>query len=69
MDDTPLNPRRPHHEPPASRRDFLLRAGGGLGSLALFALLQREVRADVGQDSNPVNPRQDWNPVPLKTSA
>jgi hypothetical protein len=40
----PLPSRRPHHEPPLSRRDFLTRAGGGFGGLALLALLQREAR-------------------------
>ncbi len=35
---TPL----PHHERPSSRRDFLARAGGGLGQLALAALLEDE---------------------------
>src|SRR5947209_15676081 len=32
----------PHHERPASRRDFLARAGGGLGMLALLSLLEEE---------------------------
>jgi hypothetical protein len=35
----------PHHELAVSRRDFLTRAGGGLGLLAFFALQQREGRA------------------------
>jgi hypothetical protein len=35
----------PHHELAVSRRDFLTRAGGGLGLLALFALQQRKGRA------------------------
>ncbi|MFO0927188.1 MAG: DUF1501 domain-containing protein [Gemmataceae bacterium] len=35
----------PHHERPASRRDFLTRAGGGLGLVALAALLDDEARA------------------------
>jgi hypothetical protein len=34
----------PHREMPCSRRDFLTRAGGGLGLLALFSLMQREGR-------------------------
>src|SRR5712692_7709457 len=33
-----------HREIPHSRRDFLARAGGGLGMLALFSLLEREGR-------------------------
>ena len=35
----------PHRETPHSRRDFLARAGGGLGMLALFSLLEREGRS------------------------
>src|SRR5947208_16720557 len=35
----------PHHETPCSRRDFLTRAGGGLGMLALLSLLEREAKA------------------------
>ncbi len=35
----------PHHEAAQSRRDFLLRAGGGFGSLALWSLLSREAKA------------------------
>jgi hypothetical protein len=34
-----------HHERPLSRRDFLARAGGGFGLLALHSLLQRDVCA------------------------
>ncbi len=36
---------RPHHELPSSRRDFLARAGGGLGLLALASLLEDEAQA------------------------
>jgi hypothetical protein len=35
----------PHYERPISRRDFLARAGGGLGLLALHSLLQRNAMA------------------------
>jgi hypothetical protein len=35
-----------HHERAVSRRDFLARAGGGFGLLALHSLLQREARAN-----------------------
>jgi hypothetical protein len=35
----------PHHERFASRRDFLLRAGGGLGAMALASLLGGTARA------------------------
>jgi hypothetical protein len=34
-----------HHEPALSRRDFLTRAGGGLGLLAYFAMTQRQAGA------------------------
>jgi hypothetical protein len=34
-----------HHESPTSRRDFLVRAGSGFGSLALMSLLQSDMRA------------------------
>jgi hypothetical protein len=37
-----------HHECARSRRDFLSRAGGGFGSLALWALLQREATSAGG---------------------
>jgi hypothetical protein len=36
------NPRCHHHESPLSRRDFLSRAGGGFGALALSGLLGTE---------------------------
>jgi hypothetical protein len=36
----------PHHERPRSRRDFLTRAGGGMGLLALLSLMDEEARAD-----------------------
>src|SRR5438105_4019755 len=36
---------RPHRERPASRRDFLARAGGGFGLLALLSLLEQDGRA------------------------
>ncbi len=39
-------PLTPHFEAPLSRRDFLARAGGGFGSLALATLLAREARGD-----------------------
>src|SRR6266852_758669 len=36
-----------HHETPLSRRDFLARAGGGLGGIALLSLLdQRSMAAE-----------------------
>jgi hypothetical protein len=42
----------PHREMPCSRRDFLTRAGGGLGLLALFSLLEREGGAAEGTAGN-----------------
>src|SRR5690349_5344019 len=42
-----------HHEPSLSRRDFLVRAGGGFGGLALLALLEQDARA-AGNVANPV---------------
>ncbi len=42
---------RPHHERPQSRRDFLARAGGGMGLLALLSLLENESHAN-----EPANP-------------
>src|SRR5262249_5273217 len=60
---TEFLPRLPHHETPCSRRDFLTRAGGGLGLLALLSLLEREGRAAPGTDApgsptgNPLTPR------------
>jgi len=41
----------PHHERPRSRREFLLRAGGGFGSLALTSLLAKESRAAIESSS------------------
>ncbi len=43
----------PHHEPARSRRDFLLRAGGGLGALALLDLLGREAAAQAAAPRSP----------------
>ena len=41
-------PARPHIELPGSRREFLLRAGGGFGALALAGLLQSDATARAG---------------------
>jgi hypothetical protein len=46
----------PHREPARSRRDFLTRAGGGLGMLALFDLMQREARSEETTPRDGVNP-------------
>jgi hypothetical protein len=47
---------RPHHERPASRRDFLARAGGGFGLLALLSLLEQDGRAAESAAVAPNNP-------------
>jgi hypothetical protein len=44
MNDHPFSP-IPHHEIPATRREFLARAGGGMGLLGLLALMESEGRA------------------------
>jgi len=44
----------PHHERAASRRDFLARAGGGLGMLALASLLDGDARAATEKIKNPL---------------
>lgn len=56
----------PHREPAHSRRDFLARAGGGLGLLALLDLLEREGRgAEIlpYQAANPLAPRRPRLPA------
>jgi len=52
-------PSLPHHERPSSRRDFLARAGGGLGLVALAALLEDEARgaAPPAGVRGPLSPR------------
>ena len=49
---------RPHYESPQSRRDFLFRAGGGFGALALWSLLHNDGSAWAASSasSRPVNP-------------
>jgi hypothetical protein len=54
-----------HHEAPLSRRDFLARAGGGFGLLALSSLLQQAgigAEPDKTQVANPFAPRQPHFP-------
>jgi hypothetical protein len=49
----------PHHEQPRSRRDFLLRTGGGFGALALASLIDgsaKHARGEAAGD-NPSAPR------------
>ncbi|HEY7308418.1 MAG TPA: DUF1501 domain-containing protein [Gemmataceae bacterium] len=45
-----------HHETAHSRRDFLTRAGGGLGLLALLDLLEREGHGAEKNSRDPANP-------------
>ncbi len=47
---------RLHREPAHSRRDFLARAGGGLGLLALLDLLEREGRGEEAAPQKTANP-------------
>src|SRR5579884_1364959 len=57
---------RLHREPAHSRRDFLARAGGGLGLLALLDLLEREARGTGASTStlkNPLGPRRPRLPA------
>jgi hypothetical protein len=46
----------PHHESAHSRRDFLARAGGGLGLLALLDLLEGDARGAETSARDPANP-------------
>jgi hypothetical protein len=58
----------PHHERPASRRDFLARAGGGMGLLALSALLEQDAPAAAPPAGGPGNPLAAKKP-PLPATA
>src|SRR4051794_17333799 len=64
----------PHHARPHSRRDFLARAGGGLGLLALADLLQRDGHAAgntggraPGSPPNPLAAREPHFPATAKS--
>jgi hypothetical protein len=57
-----MNPSLPHHERPASRRDFLRRAGGGMGLLALLGLLEQEGGAAAPPALGAVNPLEPRKP-------
>src|ERR1700738_725533 len=46
----------PHREYPFSRRDFLARAGGGAGLLALLALMAKGGRAEESVEAAPATP-------------
>ena len=48
--------RLPHHSTAGSRRDFLERAGGGFGALALSALLADEQQAHAALEAGPRQP-------------
>src|SRR5207249_1682130 len=68
-DRTPAMP-IPHVELPATRRDFLLRAGGGFGALALTYLLQRDgLRAAPADDpaANLLAPKPPHFPARAKS--
>jgi hypothetical protein len=58
----PYSPLWPHREPAQSRRDFLARAGGGLGLLALLDLLQRDASAKETDATNPIVARSPHVP-------
>ena len=58
----------PHFERPTSRRDFLLRAGGGFGALALSSLLRRDLAAaETSASGNPIAPREPHFPATAKS--
>jgi hypothetical protein len=58
----------PHFERPTSRRDFLLRAGGGFGALALTSLLRRDLAAaETPPSGNPIAPREPHFPATAKS--
>jgi hypothetical protein len=52
-----------HHDTPLSRRDFLSRAGGGLGLLALSSLLERDGYANQSGTFVPGSPRPHHRPT------
>ncbi len=62
---------RPHIELTTSRRDFLRRAGGGFGALALTSLLEQEAAAQGASGSsrslNPVAPKTPRLPARAKS--
>jgi hypothetical protein len=63
---------RLHYEAATSRRDFLSRAGGGFGALALWSLLSREGKADAaaaagGALTNPLAAKTP--PLPAKAKS
>src|SRR5262249_6442115 len=62
------NPHRaPHFESAHSRRDFLLRAGAGFGSLALWSMLAQDAGADTSAVINPLAPKTPHFPPKAKS--
>ncbi len=60
----------PHHEPAHSRRDFLARAGGGLGLLALLDLLERDAHStemNARDTANPMAARRPHRPATARS--
>src|SRR5579872_3574339 len=51
-----------HRETVHSRRDFLARAGGGLGLLAFLDLLEKDARGGESSGRGPVNPLAAHSP-------
>src|SRR5690242_19700784 len=59
-----LTGRWEHFVRPASRREFLLRAGAGFGGLALAALLARDAQGGTRRSAtNPLTPRAPHFPA------
>src|SRR5260370_28315265 len=58
---------QPHVPRLASRREFLLKAGAGVGSLGLSGLLQRAGLLPAAESDNPLAPRTP--PLPAKAKA
>jgi len=56
-----------HFESAQSRRDFLLRAGGGFGALALAALLERTGTAHGAAAASPLGPKLPHFPARAKS--
>src|SRR5262249_39058402 len=56
----------PHREIVTTRRDFLCKAGGGFGALALASLLQAEAAAASGA-SDPQAPKKPHHPARAKS--
>jgi hypothetical protein len=62
-----VNPRTTPHSAAVSRRDFLLRAGGGFAGLALIDLLTRDgFFARAGERGGPLSPKEAHFPAKAK---